>query len=165
LVLPPSALDMNTSADVALDFTAMSTGRRCFLLVIVLIGMPWLLSTMRHPAGSAVGSAPPVAVARLPTTTQPPGRMPSAVVSPTPPGQDRPAGSFARLANSCIEPVGDTCTSVVPVPWTLDLLLKLLTSVFTGHELAGGGRDDGHPVGIHVAVDRNVEATCAIEWS
>src|SRR5260221_14436656 len=84
---------------------------------------------MRHPAGSREGSAPPTAVGRLPATTQPPWRMPSAVVSPTPPGQDRPAGSLARLANSCIEPVGDTCTSVVPVPWTLDLLLKLLTRV------------------------------------
>src|SRR5215467_3966211 len=129
LVLPPSALETNSSADVALDVTAMSHGPSMFLPVMVFTGVPWLFSTMRHPAGSPEGSAPLAEVGRLPTTTQSPGRMPSAVVSPTPPGHDRPAGSFARLANRCGEPAGDTCTSVVPVPWTLDLLLKLLTSV------------------------------------
>src|SRR5262245_31918617 len=102
LVLPPSALETNTSADVALDFTAMSHGPAMFLLTMVLTGAPWLFSRIRHPAGSTAGSAPPASVGRLPTTTQPPGRMPSAVVSPTPPGHDIPAGSFARLANSCI---------------------------------------------------------------
>src|SRR5260370_26240112 len=84
---------------------------------------------MGHAAGTREGSAAPTAVGRLRTSAQPAWRMPRAVVSPTPPGQDRRAGSLARLANSCIEPVGDTCTSVVPVPWRLDLLLKLLTRV------------------------------------
>src|SRR5258707_15057678 len=115
---------------------------------------------MRHPAGSREGSAPPTAVGRLPTTTQPPWRMPSAVVSPTPPGQDRPAGSLARLANSCIEPVGDTCTSVVPVPWTLALLLKLLTRVSPAVSLPAVVGTPATPWGFTSPLAGTVEATC-----
>src|SRR5258707_13694276 len=110
---------------------------------------------MRHPAGSREGSAPPTAVGRLPTTTQPPWRMPSAVVSPTPPGQDRPAGSLARLANSCIEPAGDTCTSVVPVPWTLDLLLKLLNRVSPAESFPAVVGETAPPKGVTTTLSRS----------
>src|ERR1700728_1731062 len=126
-VFPPSALDTNSSADVAVDFTAMSQGPTMSLLVMVSTGVPWSFSTMRQPAGSRPGSAPPAVVGRLPTTTQPPGRMPSAGGTPTPPGQDRPAGSAVMSANRLEWPPGETWTMVVPVPWTLALSLKLLT--------------------------------------
>src|ERR1700729_4639504 len=94
LVLPPRALDTNTVADVALDVTARSHGPVMWEFVRVLTGAPWSFSTIRHPAGLRPGRAPPAVVGRLPTSTQPPGRMASAVVSPIPPGQAMPAGSL-----------------------------------------------------------------------
>jgi hypothetical protein len=127
VILPPSALETNSSADDASDFTVRSQGPTMLLFVMVSATVPWSFSTMRHPAGSRPGSAPPRVVARLPTTTQPPGRMASAVVSPMPPGHAWPAGSAEMLANSVAWPSGATCTRVVPVPWTLALSLKLLT--------------------------------------
>src|SRR6266851_2070953 len=51
LVLPPRALATNTSADVAVEATARSQGPTMFLLVMVSTGVPWLFSTIRHPAG------------------------------------------------------------------------------------------------------------------
>ena len=61
-----------------------------------------------------------------PTTTQPPGRIPRAVVRPTPPGQG--PGSLAGVcANTVCVPPGETCTIVVPVPCRLFTVLKLLT--------------------------------------
>src|ERR1700678_300835 len=126
-VLPPSALDTNSSADVAFDLTARSHGPTMSLLVMVSTGVPWSFSTMRHPAGSRPGSAPLAVVGRLPTTTQPPGKMPRAVVKPIPPGQAWPAGSVEMLANSRAWPAGVTSTMLVPVPWTLALSLKLPT--------------------------------------
>ena len=69
----------------------------------------------------------PSVVGRLPTTTQPPCRMESAVVRPIPPGQ-APGRCLALIrANVVLEPPGDTWTIVVPVPCRFALLLKLLT--------------------------------------
>ena len=153
LVLPPRALETNTCADVAVDVTARSQGPAMFSFVMVWTTVPWSFSTIRHPAGSRPGSAPLLVVGRLPTTTQPPGRMPSAVVRPTPPGQAIPAGSVATSANRLAGPPGDTWTMVVPVPWTLALSLKLLTRMLpvSGRR----GRHDGEPVRVHVALGRN----------
>src|SRR5580693_319875 len=123
LVLPPRALDTNTCADVAVDVTARSQGPTMFLLVMVSTEVPWSFSTIRHPAGSRPGSAPLFVVGRLPTTTQPPGRMPSAVVRPMPPGQAILAGSLATSANRVVRPAGHSWTMVVPVPCTLALSL------------------------------------------
>src|ERR1700722_12926699 len=123
LVLPPRALDTNTSADVAPDVTARSQGPMMSGLVMVSATVPWSFSTMRQPAGFRLGSAPPCLVGRLPTTNQTPGTMPSAVVSPMPPGQDWPAGSAVMRANTLVLPAGETCTMVVPVPCTLALSL------------------------------------------
>src|SRR5262249_19314469 len=86
---------------------------------------PLLLMTSRHPA-CAVAAVPSL-VGRLPTTTQPPGRMPRAVVRPTPPGH----GPGSLEAVICANTVrwwlpGEICTIVVPVPCLFALLLKLL---------------------------------------
>src|ERR1700689_5200227 len=113
LVLPPRALETNTLADVAVDVTARSHGPAMWEFVIVVTAVPWLLSTIRHPAGLRPGRAPLAVVGRLPTSTQPPGRMPSAVVSPMPPGQAMPAGSLEIWANRRVEPDGETWTMVV----------------------------------------------------
>ena len=68
-------------------------------------------------------------VGRLPTTTQPPGRVVSAVVRPTPPGQAPGSGPSSWLKVETA-PEGATSTMVVPVPCRLAESLKLLTSVF-----------------------------------
>src|ERR1700722_15619659 len=128
-VLPPRALDTNSDAVVGVDSTVMSQGPKTFLLLMVSTGVPLASRTMRHPAGLFFGSAPPVVVGKLPTTTQPPGRIPSAVESPIPPGQVWPSGSCESCAKSCTDPWGEICTMVVPVPCTFALLLKLLTRV------------------------------------
>ncbi len=86
---------------------------------------PLLLMTSRHPA-CAVALVPSV-VGRLPTTTQPPGRMPRAVVRPTPPGHGPGSEDALICANSVCWPPGETCTIVVPVPCSFAELLKLLT--------------------------------------
>src|SRR5580658_1344288 len=66
LVLPPRALETNTVADVALDVTARSHGPTMREFVMVLTGVPWSFSTIRHPAGLRRGRAPPAVVGRLP---------------------------------------------------------------------------------------------------
>src|SRR5215467_16285242 len=88
---------------------------------------PLLLMTSRQPA-CAVAPVPS-AVGRLPTTTQPPGRMPRAVVRPTPPGHGPGSEEAVICANTvCFWLPGETCTIVVPVPCWFAALLKLLTS-------------------------------------
>src|SRR6185437_5513967 len=89
---------------------------------------PWLSSTSRQPAFEVAGS-PPV-VGRLPTTTQPPSSIDSAVVRPIPPGQARAGPDAVIRANNRTAPRGETDTIVVPVPCWLAELLKLLTSTF-----------------------------------
>src|SRR3984885_3897626 len=116
LVFPPSALDTKRVALVGVDEAARSHGPAMSWLVMVSTGAPGLLSTMRKPTGSPPGSAPPAVPARLPTTTHPPGRTASAVVSPMPPGQLWPVGSCEICANSWVEPPGETSTMVLPVP-------------------------------------------------
>jgi len=86
---------------------------------------PWLLMTSRHPAFAVADM--PFVVGRLPTTTQPPGRMPRAVVRPTPPGHGPGRLDFLMCANTVRCPPGETCTIVVPVPCRFLELLKLLT--------------------------------------
>src|SRR5580692_304973 len=160
LVLPPRALDTNTCADVAVDVTARSQGPTMFLPVMVWTGAPWSFSTIRHPAGSRPGSAPPFVVGRLPTTTQPPGRMPSAVVRPMPPGQAIPAGSLATSANRVVRPAGDTWTMVVPVPCTLALSLKLLTRMLPAVSLPAEAGTAATPYGFTSPLAGTVEAIC-----
>ncbi len=63
---------------------------------------------------------------RLPTTTQPPRRISSAVVRPTPPGQGPGSLDALILANTLSFPDGETWTIVVPVPCRFLALLKLL---------------------------------------
>ena len=86
---------------------------------------PLLLMTSRHPA-LAVALVPSM-VGRLPTTTQPPRRIPSAVVRPTPPGHGPGSEDAPICANTVCCPPGETCTIVVPVPCRFCELLKLLT--------------------------------------
>src|SRR5580704_10887356 len=161
LVLPPRALDTNTCADVAVDVTARSQGPTMFLLVMVSTGVPWSFSTIRHPAGSRPGSAPLFVVGRLPTTTQPPGRMPSAVVRPMPPGQAWPAGNAEMLANTLVLPPGETCTRVVPVPCTFALSLKLLTRTSPAVSRPPEAGTTATPYGFTSPLAGTVEATWA----
>src|SRR6516225_9719600 len=114
---------------------------------------------MRQPAGFRAGSAPPCAVGRLPTTTQPPGRMPSAVVSPMPPGQVWPAGSAEMLANTLALPAGETWTMVVPVPCTLALSLKLLTRMSPAVSRPPEAGTTATPYGFTSPLAGTVEAT------
>src|SRR5215471_3780751 len=86
---------------------------------------PWLSRTIRQPADEV--AAEPSLVGRLPTTTQPPGRISSAVVRPTPPGQEPGSLAATILANTLSIPDGETWTIVVPVPCWFLALLKLLT--------------------------------------
>src|SRR5208282_6914737 len=62
LVLPPRALETKTAADVAVDVTARSHGPTMSEFVMVFTGEPWSFSTIRHPAGSRPGRAPPAVV-------------------------------------------------------------------------------------------------------
>ena len=165
LVLPPRALETNTCADVAVDVTARSQGPTMFLFVMVSTAAPWSFSTIRHPAGSRPGSAPLLVVGRLPTTTQPPGRMPSAVVRPTPPGQAIPAGSLATSANRLVCPAGDTWTMVVPVPWTLALSLKLLTRMLPAVSRPAEAGTTATPYGFTSPLAGTVEAIFDPAWS
>ena len=67
-------------------------------LVQVPVTVPWLLITRRHPAGLTSGNAPRALAGTLPRTTQPPGKIDSAVVSPIPPGHGFDAGSDPIVA-------------------------------------------------------------------
>src|ERR1700689_3987636 len=107
----------------------MSHGPLMFAFDHVSTTTPLELRTMRQPAGLAVGSAPLAPVGKLPTTTQPPGRIDRAVVRPTPPGHGSAAGNAEMVAKVVSTPLGDTSTSVAPVPCTLALALNLLMSV------------------------------------
>ena len=70
----------------------------------------------------------PLADGVLPTTTHPPRSTARAVVSPTPPGHDPVRSDLVICANRVWWPPGEISTIVVPVPWRLAALLKLLTS-------------------------------------
>src|ERR1700685_871639 len=89
--------------------------------------------TRRQPAPMPWGvpslSVPFAVVGRLPTTTQPPGRIDSAVVKPIPPGHAPGSEADVMSANTDWVPVREIWTIVVPVPWAFETSLKLLTSV------------------------------------
>src|ERR1700722_17742517 len=88
--------------------------------VMVFLTFPHWSRTIRQPGPEMV----PLTVGSEPTITQPLGNATRAVVRPTPPGH---AASLTE-ANSDALPRGETWTMVVPAPWTLAELLKLLTS-------------------------------------
>jgi hypothetical protein len=87
---------------------------------MVFLTLPHWSRTIRQPGPEMA----PFCVGSEPTITQPLRSTTRAVVRPTPPGH------LLSLmpANSETLPRGLTCTIVVPVPCTLALLLKLLTS-------------------------------------
>src|SRR5580704_11701674 len=85
--------------------------------------------------------------------------MPSAVVSPMPPGQVWPAGSAAMLANTLVLPAGETCTMVVPVPCTLALSLKLLTRMSPAVSRPAEAGTTATPYGFTSPLAGTVEAT------
>src|SRR5271155_1716727 len=93
--------------------------------LMVSATLPQLLSTIRQPAAEV--DAIPFLDGVLPTTTQPPGSTTSAVVRPTPPGHGPGRVLGLMLANNDRWPDGVIWTMVLPVPWRLALLLKLLT--------------------------------------
>src|SRR5215469_8689658 len=103
----------------------MSQGPLIPLPEIVFRTLPQWSRMIRQPA-LAVGDMP-FLVGRLPTTTQPSCRMLSAVVSPTPPGQELGRLDWVMVANTLTFPAGETWTIVVPVPCRFLELLKLLT--------------------------------------
>src|SRR5665213_438980 len=86
-------LATNKSAPALVAVSVISQGPLMFALVHVSATAPLELSTMRQPAGLTSGNTPPVPEGRLPTTTHPPGRIDSAVVRPTPPGQRSDVGN------------------------------------------------------------------------
>src|SRR5215469_17383623 len=123
--VPFSTLLTNSAASEPELTVAMSHGPLMPWPAMVSATWPWLLTTSRQPA-FAVADIPFV-VGRLPTTTQPPGRMPRAVVRPTPPGHGPGRLDFLMCAKTVCCPPGETCTIVVPVPCRFLELLKLLT--------------------------------------
>src|SRR5579872_2011256 len=123
--VPLRTLVTNRSALDPLSSAVMSQGP--------LIGDPAIVVT-RCPTESRISRQPacmvaewPLALGRLPATMYPLRRATRAVVSPTPPGQAPAGDAGASLANSLTLPPGEISTIVVPVPWRLDLALKLLT--------------------------------------
>jgi len=85
--------------------------------------------------------------------------MPSAVVSPMPPGQAWPAGNAEMLANTLALPAGETWTMVVPVPCTLALSLKLLTRMSPAVSRPPEAGTTATPYGFTSPLAGTVEAT------
>src|SRR5262249_6591459 len=124
LTVPFSTLLTNSWAREPLLAAAMSHGPLIPCPANVSRTRPMLSRTIRQPA-LAVAAMPSV-VGRLPTTTQPPWRISSAVVRPTPPGQEPGSLDATIFANWLTLPRGETWTIVVPVPCRFLRLLKLL---------------------------------------
>src|SRR5205807_8267243 len=122
--VPFRTLVTNSSANGPRVASDMSQGPLMPLPERVSRTRPRLSRAIRQPADEV--AAEPSLVGRLPTTTQPPRRISSAVVRPTPPGHL--PGSLAALiwAKTPSLPFGETWTIVVPVPWRFFELLKLL---------------------------------------
>src|SRR3984957_4911738 len=118
--MPPRTLVTNRSAVFPYWAAVMSHGPSMPYPEMVFLTCPHWSRTIRQPGPEIA----PLTVGSEPTTTQPLGSATRAVVRPTPPGH---AASLI-LANRLALPRGETCTMVVPVPWTLAELLKLLTS-------------------------------------
>src|SRR5262249_16508979 len=124
---------------------------------------PRVSRTIRQPADEV--AAEPSSVGRLPTTTQPPRRISSAVVRPTPPGQ-RPGSLDAMiLANTLSFPDGETWTIVVPVPCRFLALLKLLirTLPLTSERWLWGTR--AVPYGLTSPLAGTVEPIVVSLWN
>src|SRR5580658_4395585 len=125
-VLPPAAtvpfstLVTKSSAVLPNSAAVMSQGPLMLLPVNVSRTWPDGSTTIRQPDPETL---PPL-VGSEPTITQPLCSATRAVVRPTPPGH--PARRRLILANTHVLPDGVTSTIVVPVPWMLPELLKLL---------------------------------------
>ena len=91
--------------------------------------------------------------------------MPSAVVSPMPPGQAWPAGIAESWAYVLAEPVGEISAMVVPVPWTLALSLKLLTRVSPAVRRPAAAGTTVTPYGFTSPLPGTAEATWEMVWS
>src|SRR5437879_5609213 len=111
LAAPPLSTMLTNIVVLEPSLTAVEPhGPWMLALAIVFTTLPLLSSTIRQPY-LAVADLPLV-VGRLPTTTNPPGRMFSAFVSPTPPGH-APGSVFASsAANGESLPEGVICTIV-----------------------------------------------------
>ena len=83
-------------------------------------GFDHMARAVEDQQATRTGDGAPSLVGRLPTTTQPPGRIERAVVSPTPPGQRARkmagvnAGEDLRRSNGAA--LGSSWTIVVPRP-------------------------------------------------
>src|SRR5579863_772416 len=105
----------------------MSHGPLIPLPASVSTGRPVLSITIRQPACAV--AAVPSDVGKLPTTTKPDFNATSAVLSPMPPGHGPGKLFGSSAANTVIFPEGPISSIVLPVPWRLDELLKLLISM------------------------------------
>src|SRR5262249_28366461 len=149
--VPFSTLLTNSTATLPALMVAMSQGPLMPWPAMVLATCPMLLMTSRQPA-FAVALVPSV-VGRLPTTTQPPGRIPSAVVRPTPPGH-RPGSVDASIcANTvCFRPgLHDRGPGALQVHGVVEVADKDVAL----DQAADGMANDGYPVGVDVPVARH----------
>src|SRR5215471_4688859 len=154
--VPLRTLVTNSAATEPLLMAVMSQGPLMPWPDRVSTGWPQLLTTIRHPAFAVADM--PFVVGRLPTTTQPPGRMSSAVVRPTPPGHGPGRLDFLMCANTVRWPPGVICTIVVPVPCKFLELLKLLTRTLPWRSLPSLWRTTATPYGLTSPLCGTVEA-------
>ena len=82
------------------------------------------------------------------------------MVRPIPPGQVSDPGGGSIVANVCAAPLGDTSMIVVPVPCTLALSLKLLTSVSPLTRVPMVSGTMATPYGFTSPLSGTVEDTC-----
>src|SRR5215472_14123251 len=141
----------------------MSQGPLIPLPEIVFRTLPQWSRTIRQPA-LAVGDMP-FLVGRLPTTTQPSCRMLSAVVSPTPPGQELGRLDWLMVAKTLTFPLGETWTIVVPVPWKFLELLKLLTSTLPRTRRPWLRWTTAVPYGLTSPLAGTVDAIVVFRWN
>src|SRR4029077_14919 len=151
--VPFKTLVTNRSAMLPASRAVMSQGPLMSEPKNVSTTLPLWSSTSRHPA-FAVAAVPSV-VGKLPTITHPLRSTTRAVVKPTPPGH-RPGRFLASIsANKFLFPSGEIWTMVVPVPWRLAALLKLLPSRFTAHQRSGTLWHAKNAIGVQVTVGRD----------
>jgi hypothetical protein len=125
----------NKTAALSRSSAVMSHGPLIPLPARVSTGRPLLSMTMRQPACAV--AAVPSEVGKLPTMTKPDFKATSAVVSPTPPGHGPGKLFGSSAAKTVIFPEASILSIVVPMPWRLDELLKLLTVLRTKFRIAG----------------------------
>ena len=161
--VPFSTLVTNSFATEPLLSAVASHGPLMPWPAMVSRTWPLLSSTIRQPAFAV--AAIPLLDGVLPTTTQPPGRTTSAVVSPTPPGQGPGSPAGEMLANRLRRPAGVISTMVRPVPCWLALLLKLLTRMFPACSRPVLRRITTMPYGLTSPLRGTVEAIVLILWN